>query len=127
MADIPRYLKESIDSTKVEYRRLGKSGLQISVPILGAMSFGSPEWQPWIIEEDKALPLLKAAYDRGLNTVCMRRWVMELYLRLIGCTVGHCEYVFQWQVGADHRKCTQEVRYPTTQSGYHEQMLPDCQ
>ena len=53
MANIPRYLKESIDNTKVEYRRLGKSGLQISVPILGAMSFGSPEWQSWIIEEDK--------------------------------------------------------------------------
>lgn len=24
--------------------------------------------QPWVIEEDEALPLLKAAYDRGLNT-----------------------------------------------------------
>lgn len=109
MAEIPRYLKESIDSTKVEYRRLGKSGLQISVPILGAMSFGSAEWQPWIIEEDKALPLLKAAYDRGLNTVCVRRWLMKSHLRLTGCTVGHCEYVFQWKVGADHWKRTQEV------------------
>jgi len=32
------------------------------------MSFGDPAWQPWVIDEEKALPLLKAAYDRGLNT-----------------------------------------------------------
>ncbi|KAL1957876.1 hypothetical protein VTO42DRAFT_5441 [Malbranchea cinnamomea] len=68
MAEIPRFLQESIDKTKAEYRRLGNSGLYISVPILGAMSFGSPEWQPWVIGEEQALPLLKAAYDRGLNT-----------------------------------------------------------
>lgn len=59
---------KSINATKAEYKRLGKSGLRVSVPILGAMSFGSKEWQPWVIEEDEALPLLKAAYDKGLNT-----------------------------------------------------------
>jgi aryl-alcohol dehydrogenase-like predicted oxidoreductase len=32
------------------------------------MSFGSPDWQSWVLDEEKALPLLKAAYDRGLNT-----------------------------------------------------------
>lgn len=53
---------------KAEYRQLGKSGLRVSVPILGAMSLGDKRWQPWVIEEDEALPLLKAAYDRGLNT-----------------------------------------------------------
>ncbi|KAI6848751.1 Aldo/keto reductase [Hortaea werneckii] len=59
---------KSINETKAEYKRLGRSGLRVSVPILGAMSFGSKDWQPWVIEEDEALPLLKAAYDRGLNT-----------------------------------------------------------
>jgi predicted aldo/keto reductase-like oxidoreductase len=64
-------LKESLEHSKCEYKQLGKSGLRVSVPIFGAMSFGSKEWQPWVIEEEEALPLLKAAYDRGLNTV---RW-----------------------------------------------------
>jgi aryl-alcohol dehydrogenase-like predicted oxidoreductase len=32
------------------------------------MSFGDRRALPWVIEEDEALPLLKAAYDRGLNT-----------------------------------------------------------
>jgi len=55
---------------QVEYRRLGKSGLRVSVPILGAMSFGSDKWDaaPWVINEDKALPLLKGAYDLGITT-----------------------------------------------------------
>ncbi|TDL18331.1 Aldo keto reductase [Rickenella mellea] len=53
----------------VEYRRLGKCGLRVSVPIIGAMSFGTDKWQPWVLNEDKALPILKAAWDRGINTV----------------------------------------------------------
>ncbi|KAF2268693.1 Aldo/keto reductase [Lojkania enalia] len=32
------------------------------------MSIGDKKWQPWVIEEDEALPLLKEAYDRGLTT-----------------------------------------------------------
>lgn len=49
-------------------QRLGKSGLRVSVPIIGAMSYGSPDWAPWVLGEKDALPILKAAYDRGLNT-----------------------------------------------------------
>ncbi|EON61067.1 aldo-keto reductase [Coniosporium apollinis CBS 100218] len=59
---------KSLEETKVDYRRLGNSGLRVSVPVLGAMSFGSKEWQPWVIEEEEGIALLKAAYDRGLNT-----------------------------------------------------------
>jgi hypothetical protein len=53
MAGAPAFLQELLKEQKAEYRRLGKSGLHISVPILGAMSFGSPEWAPWIIEEEQ--------------------------------------------------------------------------
>lgn len=65
---LPSSLQESIDNTLVDYRYLGKSGLRVSVPILGAMSFGDVRTLDWVIGEDEALPLLKAAYDRGLNT-----------------------------------------------------------
>ncbi|CAH0024826.1 unnamed protein product, partial [Clonostachys rhizophaga] len=65
---LPDRLQESLDDTKVEYRQLGKSGLRVSVPILGCMGFGDSQAIPWALDEDKALPLLKAAYDRGLNT-----------------------------------------------------------
>ena len=32
------------------------------------MSYGSPKWQEWILEEEAALPLLEHAYKVGLNT-----------------------------------------------------------
>ena len=38
---LPRSLQESLDSTKVSYAQLGSSGLRVSIPILGAMSFGT--------------------------------------------------------------------------------------
>lgn len=68
MSELPVQIKKSIEDTKVEYRRLGKSGLHISVPVFGCMSFGDPKVMDWVIGEDEALPLLKAAYDQGLNS-----------------------------------------------------------
>jgi len=65
---VPKSLTDSIEASKAEYVQLGKSGLRVSIPILGAMSFGDPRWAPWVLDEEKSLPLLKAAYDRGLNT-----------------------------------------------------------
>ncbi|TFK59801.1 Aldo/keto reductase [Pluteus cervinus] len=55
---------------QVEYRQLGKTGLRVSVPVMGAMTFGSAAWGgPWILEEEKAFELLKAAWDNGINTI----------------------------------------------------------
>ncbi|KAI9833733.1 MAG: hypothetical protein M1819_003466 [Sarea resinae] len=65
---LPESVAKSVANSKCEYRRLGNSGLRVSVPIFGAMSLGSSQWLPWVLDEDKAVPLLKAAYDRGLNT-----------------------------------------------------------
>jgi aryl-alcohol dehydrogenase-like predicted oxidoreductase len=47
---------------------LGKSGLKVSRIILGAMSYGSSEWQPWVLNEEDSLPLLEHAYKCGINT-----------------------------------------------------------
>ncbi|KAH8895383.1 Aldo/keto reductase [Thozetella sp. PMI_491] len=54
--------------TSMGYNRLGRSGLKVSKIILGAMSYGSKEWQKWVLEEEEALPLLEYAYQVGLNT-----------------------------------------------------------
>ncbi|KIW02072.1 uncharacterized protein PV09_06567 [Verruconis gallopava] len=53
---------------QMEYQNLGNSGLKVSKIILGAMSYGSSDWQEWVLNEDDALPLLKHAYDLGINT-----------------------------------------------------------
>lgn len=47
---------------------LGGSGLKVSKVIVGAMSYGSPQWQPWVLPEAESLPILKHAYDHGINT-----------------------------------------------------------
>ncbi|TFK63106.1 hypothetical protein BDN72DRAFT_776289, partial [Pluteus cervinus] len=52
-------------TTQVEYRQLGKTGLRVSNPMVGAMSFGSAKWSPWVIEEEKSFEILKAAWDKG--------------------------------------------------------------
>ncbi|KAL8864778.1 MAG: hypothetical protein Q9198_009647 [Flavoplaca austrocitrina] len=52
----------------MEYARLGKSGLKVSKIILGAMSYGTPDWQGWVLNEEQSLPLLEHAYKVGLNT-----------------------------------------------------------
>ena len=41
--------------------RLGKSGLKVSRIILGCMSYGSPEWQAWVLNEEEGLKHIKAA------------------------------------------------------------------
>lgn len=53
MAELPQSVKDSIGTTKVEYKQLGQSGLRVSVPILGAMSFGDEEWMDWVLGEEK--------------------------------------------------------------------------
>lgn len=60
--------QQTTDLPKATYRQLGKWGLRVSNPILGAMSIGDKRWQNWVLDEDEGLPLLKAAYDRGINT-----------------------------------------------------------
>ena len=56
-AEVPPLLKASIDATKATYKQLGKSGLRVSVPVFGAMSFGTSKWGAWVIDEDKVSPL----------------------------------------------------------------------
>ncbi|KAF2476005.1 aldo-keto reductase [Lindgomyces ingoldianus] len=65
---LPQTLQASADATKVEYVQLGTSGLRLSYPILGGMTLGSSQWENWVLDEDAALEILKAAYDRGINT-----------------------------------------------------------
>lgn len=44
--------------------RLGNSGLKISKIVLGCMTYGSPGWQGWVLEEEEAIKHIKFAYVR---------------------------------------------------------------
>ncbi|EIM87501.1 Aldo/keto reductase [Stereum hirsutum FP-91666 SS1] len=53
---------------RVPYVRVGNSGLKVSKLVLGCMSYGSPEWSPWVLEEEEAIKHIKAAYDAGIQS-----------------------------------------------------------
>ena len=48
--------------------RLGQSGLKVSKIIVGTMSYGHPDWQSWVLNEEDSLPLLEHAFKSGINT-----------------------------------------------------------
>lgn len=50
--------------------RLGNSGLKVSKIILGCMSYGSPEWQNWVLPEEEAVKQIKFAYVSRLHFSC---------------------------------------------------------
>jgi aryl-alcohol dehydrogenase (NADP+) len=51
----------------MNYSRLGTSGLQISPICLGCMTYGSPEWRDWILDEDASRPFFRRALEAGIN------------------------------------------------------------
>lgn len=51
----------------VDYVNLGKTGLKVSRLVLGCMTFGSPNWAPWVLDADASRPLLHKALDLGIN------------------------------------------------------------
>lgn len=53
----------------MDYRKLGRTGLDVSPICMGCMSIGEPgnSFNPWAIGYDEAQPLIKAALDRGIN------------------------------------------------------------
>ena len=66
--EIPKSLQDSLETSKCEYRTLGKSGLRISVPVFGCMSFGDPQSQQWAIgEEEVRSTLRETQYKEGLG------------------------------------------------------------
>lgn len=51
----------------MNYKKLGNTGLEVSRICLGCMSYGDPDWRPWILDEDEARLHFCAALDVGIN------------------------------------------------------------
>ena len=51
----------------MQYVCLGQTGLKVSRICLGMMTYGTPQWRPWVLDETAAAPLVKHAVDLGLN------------------------------------------------------------
>ncbi len=51
----------------MQYTNIGQSGLTVSRLALGCMSYGTPKWRPWVLDEDAAQPFFRRAVEAGIN------------------------------------------------------------
>jgi len=51
----------------VQYVNLGRTGLKVSRICLGMMSYGTPRWRPWVLDEGASRPIVRHAVELGVN------------------------------------------------------------
>jgi len=51
----------------VQYVNLGRTGLKVSRICLGCMTYGSPSWRAWVLDEETSRPFIKRALELGIN------------------------------------------------------------
>jgi 1-deoxyxylulose-5-phosphate synthase len=58
----------------MEYLQFGRTDLKVSKLSLGTMSLGSSAWKSWVLDEERAVPILRRALDVGINFFDMADW-----------------------------------------------------
>jgi aryl-alcohol dehydrogenase-like predicted oxidoreductase len=51
----------------MEYVNLRSAGVKVSRICLGAMTYGSPRWREWVLEEEVSRPFIRRALELGIN------------------------------------------------------------
>jgi aryl-alcohol dehydrogenase-like predicted oxidoreductase len=51
----------------MEYVNLGRTGLKVSRICLGMMTYGTPQWRDWVLDEAESRPFIQRALDLGIN------------------------------------------------------------
>jgi 1-deoxyxylulose-5-phosphate synthase len=51
----------------MDYTNLGKTGLKVSRICLGMMSYGTPQWRDWVLDENASRPIVQRAVELGIN------------------------------------------------------------
>jgi aryl-alcohol dehydrogenase-like predicted oxidoreductase len=51
----------------MKYTTLGRTGMKVSRLCLGCMSYGSPKWRPWVLDEQASGPFFRRAVEAGVN------------------------------------------------------------
>ena len=51
----------------MQYTNLGNTGAKVSCICMGCLSFGDPNWRPWILDRDASKPFFRAAVEHGIN------------------------------------------------------------
>jgi aryl-alcohol dehydrogenase (NADP+) len=51
----------------MNYLNLGNSGIKVSRLCLGCMTYGTPNWRPWVLDEEQSRPFFRKAWEAGIN------------------------------------------------------------
>jgi 1-deoxyxylulose-5-phosphate synthase len=51
----------------MQYTHLGRTGIQVSRICLGAMTYGTSKWRPWVLDEEPSRPFIRRALELGIN------------------------------------------------------------
>lgn len=51
----------------MKYKHLGRTGVTVSRLCLGCMSYGTPDWRPWVHDSEASAPFFKRAIEAGIN------------------------------------------------------------
>ncbi|MBN1680481.1 MAG: aldo/keto reductase [Anaerolineae bacterium] len=51
----------------MEYINLGKTGMRVSRVCLGMMTYGTPQWREWVLDEASSRPIIQRALELGIN------------------------------------------------------------
>jgi len=59
--------RAAIGGMAMETVRLGNTGLKVSRICLGTMTYGTPKWRDWVLDEAASKPFFKRALEAGIN------------------------------------------------------------
>ena len=51
----------------MEYVNLGRTGIKVSRICLGCMTYGTPKWRAWVLDEEQSRPFFRQAWEAGIN------------------------------------------------------------
>lgn len=51
----------------MDYLNLGHTGLKVSRLCLGMMTYGTPQWRSWVLDEEQSRPFIRRALELGIN------------------------------------------------------------
>ena len=51
----------------MNYVNLGRTGIKVSRICLGCMTYGTPKWRPWVLDENQSRPFFRQAWEAGIN------------------------------------------------------------
>src|SRR5438876_2712841 len=57
----------SFKNDRMQLVNLGRTGVQVSRLCLGCMTYGTPKWRPWVLDEEASRPFYRRAWEAGIN------------------------------------------------------------